>query len=306
MKILITGGAGYVGTDLVQRLAQDPNVTEVVIYDNLSRPNYNLFLSEKFSNAPIRFVKGELLDTRKLKKSLEGVEVVYHLAAKVTTPFAHQDAHAFEQTNQWGTAELSYLLEESSVKTLVYLSSVSVYGSSNEEVTEEAIPNPHTYYGISKLLGERMLERFFDSDIKTYVIRCGNVYGYNKSMRFDAVINKFMFEAHFNGKVTVQGNGNQKRSFIHVNQVGAALSKIINRTEIDSGIYNLVARVLSINEVTETVKSLYPEIDTQYVQQSLEMKSLVVNPSTKLSDYNLFTPSDFYDDLLAFKGQFAF
>lgn len=306
MKVLITGGAGYVGTDLVQRLAQDPLVSEIIVYDNLSRPNYNLFLSEKFSQSRIRFVRGELLDTRKLKKSLGGIDIVYHLAAKVTTPFAHQDAHAFEQTNQWGTAELSYLLEEIPIKTLVYLSSISVYGSSNDQASEETVPNPHTYYGISKLLGERMLERFFGGDMKTYVIRCGNVYGYNKSMRFDAVINKFMFEAHFNDKITVQGNGNQKRSFIHVSQAGAALSKIIHRKEIDSGIYNLVARVLSINEVADTIKKIYPEIDIQYVQQSLEMKSLAVNPTTKLSEYNLFTQSDFYDDLIAFKGQFAF
>ncbi len=304
MNVLITGGAGYVGTELVQRLAQNPHIHRIVIYDNLSRPNYNLFLSEKFSHAQIQFVKGELLDTRKLRQSLEGIDVVYHLAAKVTTPFAHQDAHAFEQTNQWGTAELSYLLEASPVKMLVYLSSVSVYGASQEEVSVETEPNPHTYYGISKLLGERMLERFFDTDMRTYIIRCGNVYGYNKSLRFDAVINKFMFEAHFNGKITVQGNGNQRRSFIHIGQVGAALSKLIQREEIGSGVYNLVARVLSINEVAETVRALYPEIDTQYVQQSLDMKSAVVTPSPVLTE--LFTLSDFQDDLEGFKGQFAF
>ena len=97
MNILITGGAGYIGTELSNILAKDEQVNEVVIYDNLSRENYNLFLGHKREkHEKIRFVHGEILDSRSFKKALEGIDVVYHLAAKVTTPFANIDSHFFE------------------------------------------------------------------------------------------------------------------------------------------------------------------------------------------------------------------
>src|SRR3954468_14795002 len=117
MKVLVTGGAGYIGTELIGLLVADERVKQVIVYDNLSRSNPNLFLGLKLTNhAKLSFVKGELLDSRGLRKVLKGVDVVYHLAAKVTTPFANDDAHSYEQVNHWGTAELVYAVEESDVK----------------------------------------------------------------------------------------------------------------------------------------------------------------------------------------------
>src|SRR3954464_2173251 len=113
MKVLVTGGAGYIGTELTNALIARPDVEEVIIYDNLSRGNYNFFLGLRLANhTKIRFIKGELLDSRALKKVLKGVDVVYHLAAKVTTPFANADSHVYEQVNHWGTAELVYAIED--------------------------------------------------------------------------------------------------------------------------------------------------------------------------------------------------
>jgi UDP-glucose 4-epimerase len=107
MKILITGGAGYIGTELTYELMKHADrIDEIIIYDNLSRGNYNLFIGlSKLPEGKVRFIQGDLLDTRKLRKALKGVDVVYHLAAKVSTPFADQNPHLFEQINHWGTAE---------------------------------------------------------------------------------------------------------------------------------------------------------------------------------------------------------
>ena len=304
MKILITGGAGYIGTELTHKFAQDPEISEIVIYDNLSRKNYNLFLSEKFPDKNIRFIFGDMLDSHKLKKVIDGADVVFHLAAKVSTPFANEDPHFFEQVNHWGTAELSYILEQSNVSKIIYMSSISVYGARKEQVDENTIPNPKTYYGISKLNGEKMIGRL-GSQMKTYILRCGNVYGYSKSMRFDAVLNKFMFEAHFNNKISIQGNGKQQRAFIHIDKVTTTLSALLDM-DIDSGTYNLVDKNLPVIELAQIIKEIYPELDMIFIQQDLNLKNIKVDTNTKLLAYKLFDETEIIDELREFKDHFAF
>jgi UDP-glucose 4-epimerase len=86
MNILITGGAGYVGTELAHVLDAHDAIDQILIYDNLSRGNYNLFMEGNFTSGKISFIQGDILDQRSLSKALRGVDLVYHLAAKVTTP----------------------------------------------------------------------------------------------------------------------------------------------------------------------------------------------------------------------------
>src|SRR5688572_25854844 len=173
MKVLVTGGAGYIGTELVSMLIANRAVEKVIIYDNLSRPNYNMFLGLRLQkHQKITFVKGELLDSRALKKILKGVDVVYHLAAKATTPFANADSHGYEQVNHWGTAELVYAVEESDVKRFIYASSTGVYGSSNRPAHEDKPPDPQTFYAASKLRGEQHVRRLIPK-MDTFIMRCG-------------------------------------------------------------------------------------------------------------------------------------
>ncbi|MEN7548906.1 NAD-dependent epimerase/dehydratase [Rapidithrix thailandica] len=304
MRVLITGGAGYIGTSLIFELVTNPEISEIIIFDNLSRKNYNLFLAEKYPYKPIRFVKGDVLDSRKLRQVLQGVDIVYHLAAKVTTPFANENPHSFEQVNHWGTAELSYAIEDSDVQTVIYTSSTSVYGPSDTEINETTVPRPKTYYGISKFQGEHMISRL-EEQRKAIVLRLGNVYGYNKSMRFDAVINKFMFEAHFLNHITVQGSGVQSRAFINIDKVATVLDKLPHM-DVPSGTYNLVERNLSINEIAEHTQEIYPDLQITYIQQELELNSIAVSPESVLNAYDLVKESDFKRELLLFKDSFAF
>ena len=128
MKLLITGGAGYIGTELCTRLMHREDIESIHVYDNLSRKNYNFFLGAHKLNEKVTFVNAELLDSHTLRKEVAKADTVIHLAAKVTTPFADQSPHLFDQVNNWGTAELSYALEDSDCKRLIYMSSASVYG----------------------------------------------------------------------------------------------------------------------------------------------------------------------------------
>ena len=282
MRVLVTGGAGYLGTKLVYELAEDDKITEVIVYDNLSRPNMNLFLGQVKLPSKIKFEKGELLDSRKLSKLLVDVDVVYHLAAKVTTPFADHDPNFFEQINHWGTAQLVDLVKEAGVEKFIYVSTVSVYGNSEKEVDEKSIATPDSFYGISKLRGEHHVALLKDK-IPFTIIRCGNVYGYSKSMRFDAVINKFMFEANFNRKVQIVGHGEQFRPFVHVQTVANVLNEYAHKN-LESGIENLVEANYSVNEIAFTLKEIYPDLDLIYMNQEIPIRFLKVKPTHHNSD----------------------
>lgn len=276
MKILVTGGAGYIGTELIRRLVLMPEVEQVVLYDNLSRGNYNIFLHSGIKRGKVKFIKGELLDSRTLKNVVRDVDVVYHLAARVSTPLSNESSHLFEQVNHWGTAELVYAVEESNVSKFIYLSSASVYGASSEEMTLDSIPNPQSFYGISKFRGEQQVLRLMNK-IPTYILRCGNVYGYGISMRFDAVINRFMFDASFNGRINIYGDGMQRRSFIYIEKITEILQQLI-QSNLKPGIYNAVDKVMSILEVASYVQELYPDTEILFINQHIKMRELIVKP----------------------------
>lgn len=308
MNVLVTGGAGYIGTELVSQLIARPDVDKVIVYDNLSRPNFNMFLGLRLQqHKKIAFVKGELLDSRALKKVLKGVDVVYHLAAKVTTPFANADAHAYEQVNHWGTAELVYAVEESNVKRFIYTSSTGVYGSSKIPAHEDTPPDPQTFYAVSKLRGEEHVRRLIRSKkIETYIMRCGNVYGYSKSMRFDAVINKFVFEANFNKLVTIQGDGKQSRTFIHIDMVAKALSNLLV-ADLPSDVYNVVDRNLKVIDILDVLKELIPELEFIFINQHLRLHELNVKVNPLITD-TLMIRNDkpLKEDLSDFLTKFSF
>ena len=304
MNVLVTGGAGYIGTELVYKLSELAEVENIIVYDNLSRGNYNLFIGNKVASPKVKFLQGEILDSRRLRNALKNVDVVFHLAAKVTTPFANTDGHIYEQTNHWGTAELTYALEESNVKQLIFLSSTGVYGNTPVLVNRDSIPQPDSFYSISKLRAEQHVKRLSDK-IKTLIIRLGNVYGYSKSMRFDAVINRFMFDAHFTNRITINGSGNQYRSFIHIDKTTDVLSQLLS-SNIPAGIYNLTDKNLSILEITEVMRTIYPDLESFFINQNYTGHNLLVERNAALQSYIVFPESNLEDELRAFKENFAF
>ncbi len=302
MRVLVTGGAGYIGVELVRALARRADLDSLTVYDNLSHGRNGLFFGAPMGPVPIRFTRNDVLDSRALKKEIAQADVVIHLAARVLTPFADGDPHAFEQVNHWGTAELSYLLEESAVRQVIYLSSAAVYGTSEGPLDDATIPRPRTWYGISKLRGEAMLSRLSDR-MCVQIVRCANVFGYGSSARFDAVINRFLRQAHFEGRVIVEGDGSQKRPFAPLSYVVSTLSGLVGG-ELPGGLYNLVAYNLSVREIVNALRELYPKLETLFVEQDMNRHSLEVLPSAALPP----PPSreTLAEELRAFVAHFAF
>lgn len=304
MRILVTGGAGYIGTELIHQLSNNPGIEEIIIYDNLLRNNYNLFLEGKLPDEKISFIEADILDTRRLKKCLEGVDTVYHLAAHVLTPYSNENPHLFEQVNHWGTAELSYLLEHSNVSRVIYLSSASVYGLHNNETGKYEEPQPVSHYGISKYNGEKMIRRL-QEQMDIYIIRSGNVYGYSRSMRFDSVINKFMFYAHHVNRITVNGKGDQKRAFIHIDKLTQFLADL-STTKILCGIYDLVQRNLSVEEIVSSLKQVYPKLEIIYASQNLDLNGMQITKDQDLPLNYIDSNKSFEEELRNIQSGFSF
>jgi len=281
-KILITGGAGYVGSALLNNDVFPSEKYQVTIYDNLSRNNYNIFTAP-LNNKKNIFVQGDLLDSHKLNMALKDIDTVIHLAATVTTPFSEKNSHSFEQNNHWGTAELCSLIENSSVKRFIYLSSVSVYGEGTQGFTIESNPRPTSHYSTSKLRAEQQLSRLPDK-IRTTILRTGSVFGIAPVTRFETVINKFMLEGSLYNKILIEGSGEQKRSFISIN----SLSKIIKsavENNLNEHLYNAVEYSASINELSHLIKNIFPKLEIGHVDQNYLFPNSFTEKDPRLDAY---------------------
>ena len=306
MRILITGGCGYLGCSIIDNLLLCNESEEIVIYDNRYRKNPSFFLGRKVPNPnKVTFIEGDILDTYTLEKALKNIEVVIHLAAKASTPFAETTGHEFDQVNNWGTSIVTNSIEKfESVKKVIYLSTIAVYGDTKGKmVNEDAITAPGSFYGISKLKGEKHIQRLSDKN-ETYIFRLGNVFGYNPCIRLDGVVNKFLFEAEVKGKIEIHGDGEQKRAFTSVDCLGHYIANKVLLQKHETGLFNLVNYNLSINEIADKVKALYPNLDVMYLDQHLAMRSLTVESKDNLDFRDCFQSLDFH--LQTLKHQFIF
>jgi UDP-glucose 4-epimerase len=305
MNILVTGGLGYIGYSMIEKITEKVHKDDlIVIYDNISRQEFSLLNAHHLDGKNIRFVKGDLLDNHKLKKEVDKADTIIHLAAMVATPFEDKFFHHFDQVNHWGTANLVSAVEESDVKHFIYLSSISVYGHGEEVVDENSKLHPDSSYGVSKHQAEKHVKRLAKK-IPTHIIRSGNVYGYNPAIRLDAVINRFMYEAHFEGKVHINGDGSQYRGFVSVADLSELLAGLVKQPNYASGVHLAVTKSMSINEVLETIVFLYPNIEFIHRNENMRMKSIQVKtPSKIFNDFNIET-KEFEEELSGFKTSFV-
>ena len=221
MKILVTGGAGFIGSHLLQ-LLQGQQGVEVVVYDNLS--------SGRREHVPkaIRLVEGDVRDAEGLANlfASEAFDSVVHLAAQTMVPYSLSHPEEDCQINLSGLINILECCRKYAVKHIVFSSSAAVYGDNlNIPLHEEEKPMPTSAYGITKMASEHYLRMYHDLyGLNTTVLRFANVYGERQGAGGEGGVVSIFCKLLAAGQgVTVFGNGEQTRDFVYAGDIAEAL-----------------------------------------------------------------------------------
>jgi nucleoside-diphosphate-sugar epimerase len=249
MRILLTGGSGYLGSILTRKLLA--NGHNVKILDNF------LFGKDSIkdikNNKKLEIIEGDIRDLSIVGKSLKNIDSVIHLASIVGTQSAELDPKTSIEINFMATRNIAELCKIYKIKQFIFASTCSVYGAQPDQlIAENSEVNPLDSYGLSKFQSERAILQTYDYPT---ILRLGTLFGASHRMRFDLAINLFIAQAMNKEKITVFG-GEQWRPFLHVDDAANAFSFAVeNKME---GIYNVIWKNLTINQMAKDVKKLIP------------------------------------------------
>jgi len=292
LKILITGGVGFIGKYLVEHFAK---IHTVLVYDDLSNS------TEKDSDHVVTkgamFCKGDILNFEELCKFSKGVDIVIHLAAKSDVSESVIHPEMTNKVNVEGTKNILQCCIQNKIKKIIFASSAAVYGDCKDNpINEDSDTHPLSPYGQSKLDAENIIQNTCKQNNINYVIlRMFNVYGKGQNDQYAGVITKFLQNIAHKKPIIIYGDGKQKRDFVSIYDVVDAFDYAISSKK--NGIYNIASgRSLSINELVEIIcaklekqKIIYKnkkqgDIQNSIADISLSKNELKFSAKRKLED----------------------
>ena len=271
MKVLITGGSGFIGLHLCQYLKKDHDVT---VYD-IKNPSDN----------DLTFILGDINNDKKLLQACHGIDVVIHLAASVGVKATEEDPITTLNTNIIGTKNVLEACAKNSIKKVILASSSEVYGEPKIiPIDESQIPMPITSYGISKLASEEYLKSFAKTyGFKYSILRFFNVIGQRQATSF--VFPEFVNNALKNNHITIHGNGLQIRAFCHVDDICQGIKKVISNGDNETfnlgndsepiSIENLAKKIIVILNSESSIR--YIPFEKSGRNRNIEIMSRVPN-----------------------------
>ncbi len=253
-KILVTGGAGFIGSNLAEELIKQG--ARVSILDNLTT-GFTENLEE--IKGDFEFIKGDLNDDEKLKKSLEDVEIVFHQAALPSVPRSVENPLETHQACVNGTFNLLLKAKQQGIRRVIYAASSSAYGNQKTlPKVETMIPCPLSPYAAAKLMGEYYCQVFSRVyGLETICLRYFNVFGpkQNPSSQYSGVISRFIDSLMSNNRPIIYGDGEQSRDFTYIANVVDANIKASQTYKGIGEVINVAnGERITLNDLLDTLK----------------------------------------------------
>jgi UDP-glucose 4-epimerase len=251
-RVLVTGGGGFIGSNLVRDLLERGD--DVRVLDNFATGN-----RATLEGLDVEVVEGELRSYERVHNAVRGVEIVFHLGALGSVPRSVQDPLTSSAVNIEGTMNVLLAARDEGVRRVVYSSSSSVYGVRRDlPVIESVAPDPLSPYGVAKLAAERYcvaFARVYES-FESVVLRYFNVFGPRQSpdSQYAAVIPLFMARIAAGEPITINGDGEQSRDFTYVTNVVDATIRAAEVPGVSGRLLNVAASApVSVNELADTI-----------------------------------------------------
>ena len=267
MNILITGGAGFIGSHLACSCLQDGHRIRVL-------DDFSTGMAENLQEIAdgIELVEGDICDIELVRKALAGVDAVLHQGAIPSVPRSFQEPHLFNQVNVTGSLQLILESVEAGVGRIVMASSSSVYGDTEEfPKVETDTPMPLSPYAVGKLAAEAYGEVFSRiADIEVVSLRYFNVFGTRQPQdsQYAAVIPSFITSALKEESLRLEGDGEQTRDFTYVEDVVRANLLALEIPKAAGEVFNISGNCrVSLNELIELLKELMPDREMTISQQ---------------------------------------
>lgn len=258
-SILVTGGAGYLGSVMVRRLLK--HGYRVIVLDALYFGDDSI--KDLYSNPNFVFKKGNIENIGDLSTTLQNINYVIHLAGIVGDPACSVDPDFTIQTNFFATLAFIKMCKYFKVEKFIFASTCSVYGAGNDVFNEDSKTNPLSLYAQSKLEAEKILLAESDNTTDIIIMRMATLYGWSPRPRFDLVANLFAAKAAIGEEIIVQG-GNQRRPLLHLEDAYRAFLLALKapKKDVASQIFNVGSSIenYTILEIAEIVKNLQPRV----------------------------------------------
>lgn len=237
-KCLVTGGAGFIGSHLVEALLKEGH--SVTVFDNFST---GILENLSTVQSSIQLIKGDILDRDLLRQACQNIDFVFHQAASASVTASLKDPFIAHDVNVTGTINVLEAARLANVSRLIFASSAAVYGSDPIlPKSEEHSPKPINPYGLSKYVGELYCQQFSSLfDIQAICFRYFNVYGprQNPNSQYSGVISNFINKVKAGERPIIYGDGLQTRDFINVQDIVQALLLGLKPSKSSFAIYNV-------------------------------------------------------------------
>lgn len=256
-EILVTGGAGFIGSHIVDRLLDEG--FKVRVLDNLSTGEKKN-LAQHQNKKSFQFIEGDIRNFDLVKKTVKGVDAVFHEAALVSVTRSVENPLLSNEINVTGTVNLLKACVDAQVKRFIYASSCAVYGDTETLPNHENLaPKPLSPYAVDKLAAEKYAKVFHDVyGLETVSLRYFNVYGpRQKHGPYSGVISIFVNRLLKNKPPIICGDGEQTRDFINVKDVVEANMLALSKRKAVGEVFNIsTGEATTINKLTETIQKI--------------------------------------------------